>query len=45
MFGDVAPDQQRPTMIEIADAIGSCNCNVDIPLVRALLYLFERGPD
>lgn len=29
----------------IADAIGACDCNVNIPFVRAALYVLVRGPD
>ncbi len=42
--GKVHPQLARQTMVEIADAISTCQCNVDVPLVTALLYLGERGP-
>jgi hypothetical protein len=43
--GEAAPDQARATMVGIADAILACDCQVGLPLVRALLYLLQRGPD
>lgn len=43
--GEAAPGVARDAMAEIADAIRTCDCNVDVPLVRALFYLRARGPD
>ena len=40
-----APDAAAQTMVEIADAISTCQCSVDVPLVTALLYIGQRGPD
>ncbi len=44
-FGDSTPGRRLEAMADIADAIGSCGCNVDVPLVRAMFYLDARGPD
>ncbi len=40
-----APEQRVQTAVEIADAIAKCDCKADVKLVRALLYLGQRGPD
>jgi len=43
--GDAGPGKEREAMAEVADAIATCNCNVDIPVVRASFYYGARGPD
>jgi hypothetical protein len=43
--GDAGPGKQPEAMAEIADAIATCNCNVDVPVIRAILYYGARGPD
>jgi hypothetical protein len=43
--GEAGPGKQLEAMAEIADAIGTCSCNVDVPFIRALFYLGARGPD
>ena len=42
---DAAPDQRVTTFVGLADAIGRCDCKTDIPRVKALVYLAQRGPD
>jgi hypothetical protein len=37
--------QKLSAFTGIADAIGTCNCNVNLPFVRASLYLLVRGPE
>ena len=38
-------DARQPSLMALADAVASCACAVDLPLVRALIYLVQRGPD
>ena len=43
--GTTPPAERRAAMVAIADGIAACDCKVNLPLVKALLYLGERGPD
>ena len=37
--------QQVGILVGIADAIAQCNCQVDLPMVRAMLYMMQRLDD
>ncbi len=39
------PDHLTKAAIAIGDGVAACGCNIDIPLIRAALYLMARGPD
>ncbi len=39
------PDHLTKAAIAIGDGVAACGCRIDIPLIRAALYLMARGPD
>jgi hypothetical protein len=39
------PDHLTKAAIAISDGVAACGCHVNIPLIRAALYLLVRGPD
>ncbi len=39
------PDHMTKAANAIGDGVAACGCNVNIPLIRAGLYLIARGPD
>jgi hypothetical protein len=41
----LAPDRRAEGYLELADRIDACGCNVNLPLVRGLVYISQRGPD
>lgn len=39
------PDHLTKAAIAIGDGVAACGCHINIPLIRAALYLMVRGPD
>jgi hypothetical protein len=37
--------QKRAGWVGVADGIGQCGCALNVPLVRALMYMLVRGAD
>ena len=42
--GAAPPGQGLDAIAGVADAIATCGCNVDLPVVRAAFYIAARGP-
>ena len=39
------PDEMNAAWTGLADAIRECECKPNLPRVKALFYLIQRGPD
>jgi hypothetical protein len=39
------PDHLTKAAVAIGDGVAACSCHINIPLIRAALYLMVRGPD
>jgi len=44
-IGVVPPAERWHAFAEVADGIRECDCTIDLPLTRAMLYILQRGPD
>jgi hypothetical protein len=44
-IGEVPPAERWHAFADVADGVRACDCKLDLPLTRAMLYIMQRGPD